>query len=187
MSNNLPSQFESPQRGSGRRRQLRRRLFALLSLLCFCSLVVWIITNMLHASLRNPAWTTGYLLMTCLLFLTAYNWRKKLSFLPRIGSSRAWMQAHIYVALFTNVIFFSHIGFSVPNGSFEQMLATLYVIVAGSGLYGLYITRTIPRKLTTLNNEVIFEQIPMLRRRLVHQARQLVRNSAESTDVIAKF
>ncbi|MGI9515777.1 MAG: hypothetical protein ACR2NP_01915 [Pirellulaceae bacterium] len=183
----MNSEPDSKRQLTGRRQHLRRRLIAGVALLSFCMIVVWVITNMLQASLRNPAWTTGYLLMGCLLFLTAYNWRKKLSFIPRLGSSRAWMQAHIYVALASNVIFVSHIGFAFPNGSFEQLLATLYVIVAASGIYGLYITRTTPKRLTALNNEVIFEQIPILRRRLVQRARQLIRNSAESTDVLARF
>ena len=54
-------------------------------------------------------------------------------------------------------------------------------------MYGIYITRMVPKKLTALRSEVIFEQIPVRRRELVARTRQLVVDSAQATDVIAKF
>lgn len=171
----------------GRKRHLKRRLLTGIILSAICLVGIFALINMQSASLRNSSWTTGYILIACLFFLAAYNLRKKVPFLPRIGTSRMWMQLHIYVALISIGIFVGHIGFRIPDGSFEQLLAALYVIVAGSGIYGLYVTRTVPRKLTAVNNEVIFEQIPTLKRTLIQRARQLVMKSAESTDVLAKF
>ncbi len=183
MTRNSSSQTERP----GRRQQLRRRRIRGFVFVAVCVIGLWVLVSMLRSSLRNPAWVTGFMLMGSLWFLVAYNLRKRLAFLPRLGTSAAWMQAHICVAFVSIAIFVAHAGFGIPNGSFERLLATLYVIVAGSGVYGLYITRTVPKKLTALNHEVIFEQIPLLRRRLVERARQLIRESARSTDVLARF
>jgi len=172
---------------SGRSQRMRRRL---ITNVAFTGLAIVFLINtitMQSASLRNSSWTTGYILLGCLFFLAAYNLRKKLSFLPRIGTSRLWMQLHIYVALFSIALFVGHIGLRIPDGSFEQLLAALYVIVAGSGVYGLYVTRTVPRKLTVVQNEVIFENIPGVRRELIQRARRLILDSASSTDVLAKF
>ncbi len=150
-------------------------------------LAFWFFETLQRESLQHTAWTTGYSLFGCLLFLAAFNLRKKLPFLSASGTSAMWMQLHIYVAFFSIAVFLMHIGLAVPNGVFEQALALLYVTVAGSGVYGLYMTRTIPGKLTATGFEVIFEQIPEKRRQLVACARNLILETARSTDVIAKF
>ena len=125
--------------------------------------------------------------MGCLLFLAAFNLRKKLPFLPSIGSAAFWMQIHIYVGLSTFAIFGLHVAWRVPNGMFECFLAMLYLSVAFSGLYGLYVTRFYPPRLTALGDEAIFERIPIFRQRLAVQARSLILQACESSDVLAKF
>jgi hypothetical protein len=167
--------------------KLRSRRLLGIALTIVAVLAFWIFVSLQRQSLQHTAWSTGYSLFGCLLFLAAFNLRKKLAFLPVPGTCAMWMQLHIYVAFFSIAVFLMHIGFEVPNGVFEQGLAFLYVTVAGSGVYGLYMTRTIPRKLTATGFEVIFEQIPEKRRQLVACARNLILETARSTDVIAKF
>ncbi|MEM7781932.1 MAG: hypothetical protein AAF623_01040 [Planctomycetota bacterium] len=140
-----------------------------------------------NQSLGHASFTSGYLLYGTLLFLTLLNLRKRLSFLPAIGSAKFWMQVHIYVGLATFAIFASHIGWRIPNGKLEVFLAALYLIVAFSGVYGLYATRVYPKRLTRIGTEVIFERIPQLRNQLALHARQLVIETCESSDVLAKF
>ena len=171
----------------GRITKMRHRRYMGFTLLILAVVILIALVNMQEAGLRNSSWSTGYLLGGCLFFLAAWHWRKKLSFLPRTGGSRMWMQLHIYVALFSIAVFVAHTGFRIPNGAFEQLLAGLYLLVSGSGVYGLYATRTVPKKLTAVENEVIFEQIPQRKKEIVRQARQLVLSSAQSTDVLARF
>lgn len=137
--------------------------------------------------LVRSSFTTGYLLLGCLVFLAAFNLRKKLPFLPMIGSAAFWMQLHIYVGLSTFAIFGFHLAWHVPNGMFEIFLAILYLTVAGSGVYGLYATRVLPKRLTAMPEEVIFERIPWLRTEIAHQAKTIVSAAGESTEVLAKF
>lgn len=167
--------------------RLRSRRLVGVSLTIVAVIAYWIFVTLQRQSLQHTAWSTGYSLFGCLVFLAAFNLRKKLVFLPVLGTSAMWMQLHIYVAFFSIAVFLMHIGLAIPNGVFEQALALLYVTVAGSGVYGLYMTRTIPRKLTATGFEVIFEQIPEKRRQLVASARNLILETARSTDVIAKF
>ena len=140
-----------------------------------------------NQNLIRSSFTTGYLLMGCIVFLAAFNLRKKLLFIPALGTAAFWMQLHIYVGLATFAIFGFHIAWHVPNGAFETTLAILFLIVAFSGLYGLFVTRVFPSRLRGIGNEVIFERIPFLRIQIAAQARELVLRACESSDVLARF
>ena len=140
-----------------------------------------------HQSLIHSSFLTGNLLMLSIVFLAAFNLRKKITFLPAVGSAKFWMQLHIYVGLSTFAIFGFHVAWHVPNGAFEILLAVLYMTVALSGVYGLYATRVFPSRLTSLNEEPIFERIPFFQQKLAVQARDLVFQACEKTDVLGKF
>jgi hypothetical protein len=96
------------------------------------------------------------------------------------------MQLHIYVGLSTFAIFGFHVAWQVPNGGLELLLATLYLTVALSGVFGLYQTRMAPARLTAVGEEVIFENISALRHAVATQARSLVLTASRSSDVLAK-
>jgi hypothetical protein len=120
-----------------------------------------------------------------ILLLTVYNGRKKVPFLP-VLSSETWLQFHIYAGLFTGVLFAVHISYQVPTGWFEGALAWLYGLVMLSGFFGLFASRTIPRRLTTRGGEVLFERIPGIRRQLQERAETLTLKSigdAKSTTI----
>ncbi len=140
-----------------------------------------------NQSLQHSSFATGCILFGCLVFLALFSLRKKLTFLPAVGSASMWMQLHIYVGFSTLAIFGFHIGWRIPNGIFEGMLAILYLTVALSGVYGLYVTRLMPRRLTALREEIIYERIPALRVNIACQTRDLVLQACESTDVLAKL
>lgn len=163
----------------------RRKRNAMITLIII--LLLAMIVHFQHQQLVRSNFTTGYVLISCLFFLAAFNLRKKIPVLPGIGSAAFWMQVHIYVGLATFAIFGLHVAWRIPNGSFELFLTFLYLSVAGSGVYGLYATRVLPRRLTAIPEEVIFETIPWLRNQLALQARSLVVSACESTDVLAQF
>lgn len=169
----------------GRLARRRVRSFALLAAaLAGVTTIWWLETS----TLRPHAFTTGWLLLGSLVFLTLYNVRKKFLFLP-LGSATAWLQCHVYVGLGTVWIFLLHTSFRVPNGIFETSLACLYLLVTASGIYGLYLTRTLPRRLAALGDEVIWERIPELRRKTADRAQDLIlqaRNQANA-GVITDF
>ncbi len=134
------------------------------------------------------SWLTGWALLAVILFLTLYNGRKKLPFLPLL-SSEAWLQFHIYAGLLTGVLFAVHVSYKIPAGWFQGVLAWLYLLVMASGFFGLFLSRAIPKRLTTRGGEVLFERIPAIRRQFQEQAEQLALQSVgqSKSGIIADF
>jgi hypothetical protein len=97
------------------------------------------------------------------------------------------MQLHIYVGFGSFFVFLWHVGFTLPRGVLESCLAAIYVTVFASGVLGLFWTRTIPRRLTALREQVIFEQIPQLRQQLVRQVHEMLFQSPSKSLVLCQF
>ncbi len=164
------------------RRRLRNSLLTLVFIFLLWRFVQWE-----HSRLNGGSFTSGYWLLGSLFFLTAFNLRKKLPMLPAIGSAAGWMQFHIYVGLASIFIFGLHLGWRMPSGYFESFLALLFVLVAGSGIFGLVITRILPKRLNAVSDEVIYERIPWLRREMAIEARQLVAVDCDNSDVLGRY
>lgn len=164
----------------------RRRMTAIAMTIAL-SLAIWLAFDSLEHQLVRTAWFSGYLMLGMLLFLAAFNARKKLPGVAFLGNASTWMQLHIHVAFLSLTVFLVHTGFHFPSGRLEGILAGLYGLVFASGVYGLFVTRATPRKLSATGFEVIFEQIPARRTTLAIRARELVLDTAKSTDVLARF
>jgi hypothetical protein len=128
-----------------------------------------------HALPKYPhlQYLTGWGTFALMVFLTAYNARKKLPFLPLL-SSRVWLQLHLYIGMFTGVAFLLHIEWRWVTGPFEILLTVLFAGVTFSGIFGWWLSRIMPKRLTTAGGEVPFERIPVVRRDLRQQAEALV-------------
>lgn len=165
-----------------------RRRATLTMVTVFAAAGLLAVSHVVSTTLYSGDYVTGWVLLGMIIFLAAYNIRKSIPFLP-LGSSAAWLQAHIYCALLTAVVFAVHVDFSIPNGFLESILAGLYVTVFGSGVLGLYISRRYPRRLTALGQEVFFEQIPVHRRRIQENVEELVLkcNSDSGRSAISDF
>ncbi|MFT4714212.1 MAG: hypothetical protein ACI8W1_002713 [Candidatus Azotimanducaceae bacterium] len=131
--------------------------------------------------LNNTAFFSGWVLFTLMIFLTLYNARKKLTY-PPLFKSASWMQFHIYAGLLSFLVFFFHTGWRLPTGMFESTLYLMFIVLAGSGFIGLYLTRTVPKSLAHRGNEVIYERIPRFVKELREQAEALVIESVGFND-----
>jgi hypothetical protein len=149
---------------------------------------IWLWVRAEERRLHASSFTTGYLLLAALLFLALYNFRKRLPFLP-LGSSAAWLQWHLYVAIGTVGVFALHAGPNWPQGMLDALLATVYLLAVASGLVGLYFTRTIPAQLSRVGEEAIYERIPAIRQQVSRQAASTVLDSVEAsgTTTLADF
>jgi len=164
------------------RRRLRHlTLGAMLSGLVFAGLT-W-----QQDSLGGASFPSGYGLLTLILLLAAFRWRKHCPQLSWLGSSSTWLQWHIYAGWVAFVLFWIHVNFRWPMGILEQCLATVFLWITASGCYGLYLSRTYPKKLTAIGREVIFEQIPVERRRLVLQAEALALDARQQSEILVEF
>jgi hypothetical protein len=132
-----------------------------------------------RSGLQNFSFTTGYALFVAIIALVSFHWRKQAPSLP-LGKVSIWLRYHVYLGYLTIGLFGLHVGFRLPSGVFESSLFGVFVFVAGSGLYGLYLTRTAPRQLRLLPEEVVYEQIPQVRREIQQQTRQIVSAAVDS-------
>jgi hypothetical protein len=91
----------------------------------------------------------------------------------RIGRAETWMRAHIWLTILTVPLVAFHCGFH--SGSMMTTgLLILYSIVMLSGFYGLALQQYLPRQMMDrLTHEVIYDQIPFLRKKLVESAMSL--------------
>lgn len=164
-----------------------RRIFLGLLL---AGVSAWTLVQFNRLNLTRPhlVYVTGWALLGLMLYLTAYNLRKKFSFLPLV-SSRLWLQAHLYLGMFTALVFLMHLRWRAPQGSFETVLALLFVGVTLSGIVGWFLSRVIPQALTAAGGEVPFERIPVIRHELRRQAEKLVlgRIVPSGADTLADF
>lgn len=127
---------------------------------------------------------TGYLLAAVIIFLACYNLRKRFPALP-LGRSATWLQYHIYAGYLGIGLFALHLGPRIPDGWFERCLALCFVLTAGSGLYGLFISWRLPKKLAALRVEAIYEQIPARRQVIAAEAERIALESTRETTVLA--
>ena len=139
-------------------------------------------------SLRDAAFLNGWMLLAAMLFLSAFNVRKKIHVVPMIPLS-AWLQMHIYMGCLAALLFGLHTDFELPNGLLETVLWLLFVGMVGSGIVGLLLSRILPRRISAAGERVIFERIPALRAQLRHRVADLAMLSVKETrsSVISDF
>jgi hypothetical protein len=130
---------------------------------------VWFYTHRLEGQLRSPNFFTGWVLLVAIASLMALALRKRLP-APPLGSAAAWLQVHIYTGIGSAGLFLLHIRWRWPGGWFEGTLAALFAATFASGVIGLYWTRTLPRRLSRLGEEVIYERIAAIRGQLRERA-----------------
>jgi hypothetical protein len=99
------------------------------------------------------------------------------------------MQVHLYVGIGTAAVFVMHAGAGLPAGILDGTLAAIYVLTVVSGVIGLYLTRTIPAQLARVGEEFVYERISIDRRKVRHQAREVVLQSisASGATTLADF
>ncbi len=139
-------------------------------------------------ALRRTTAELGWILLLSVIALELFGACKKLSVVS-VGTSRVWLQLHIYVGFLSVLLFALHTGLRIPDGYLEITLFWLYAVVAGSGLVGLVLSRVLPHRLSARGEEVIFERIPIFMRHLREHSEGLVVKSVEEgkSTVMADF
>ncbi|HEX3889995.1 MAG TPA: hypothetical protein VHX90_04000 [Verrucomicrobiae bacterium] len=167
-------------------KRFRRQFFlGTFALVAATVAALWLHTKYSRA-LPDYAFLTGWILFAAMLVLTFFNARKKLAFLS-LGKAETWLQIHIYLGFFTVVLFLIHLNFQMPRGWFEITLASLFALVTASGVFGLFFSRTLPRRLAMRGGEVIFEKIPALRHAMKIEAENLALGADAKSPLIAEF
>ncbi|MBU6408972.1 MAG: hypothetical protein KGR98_01165 [Verrucomicrobia bacterium] len=167
-------------------RRFRRQHLLGTTALIVAAIAALLLHRAFHRTLPDYAFVTGWILFAAMLVLAVYNARKKLPFLP-LGNSESWLQIHIYLGFFTVLLFFIHLNFRLPRGWLDISLASLFALVAASGVAGLFLSRILPRRLSTRGGEVIHEQIAPLRHVLKTESEMIALGPAASSPAVAEF
>lgn len=145
-------------------------------------------TEVADIALRRTSAELGWVLLFSVIILALYGVCKRLASVS-VGSSRVWLQLHIYLGFLSVVVFALHTGLRIPDGYLEISVFWFYFLLVGSGLAGLVLSRVLPRRLTARGEEVIFERIPIFIRQLREHSEELAIKSAEEgkSPVMADF
>lgn len=147
------------------------------------SLIIAGIVALIYFSTYNPLllannYDTGWILFGLFILLATYNARKKLPY-PSLFKSSTWLQFHLYVGTFSALLFLIHTGFAFPTGGFDNLLYWNVFALILTGFIGLLLSRTLPKRLTDIGQEVIYERIPQFRLQCLEEADQLVLSITE--------
>ena len=163
-----------PSRWSIRQRRAVAVATTVLISLLWLAGFQWIQIQLGHASIYS-----GATLLACLIGLSLIGVRKRLVILP-LWPVSTWVQIHIYTGLFACVAFIVHVPAIVASGLFEGPLSCLFLAVAASGLYGIAISRTAPKRLTAVSFQPRFDRIAWHRDQLWVAADDAVSELADS-------
>ncbi|QDU80576.1 hypothetical protein Pla110_23070 [Polystyrenella longa] len=162
-------------------RRLRNGLVTGLAALSF-----WGLTEVGRARFYDVSFYLGYLLAGMIVVLAGFNLRKKLTTF-RVGTASSWMQFHLYLGLLTPIVFALHIDWSWPQGLFEMALSIIYAATFFSGVFGLYFTRRLPRVLTRLPVELIYEEYEAHSNTLKEEAILEVQSSLQDSNGLSEM
>jgi hypothetical protein len=139
-------------------------------------------------ALRDVQYFNGWVLVSCIGVLMLLSLRKRIIVLP-LGRVRLWLLIHYYVGFVTVGIFLVHTKYRLPDSPLEWLLWTLFMLVAGSGVFGAVISKIIPPRLETHGERILLERIPVFRAQLAVEAETLARDSVRTgnTASIAKL
>ena len=106
------------------------------------------------------------------LFAAALGARKKKPLLP-IGNVKTWLRAHIWLTILTIPLVGFHCGWNWGSPQ-TSWVVFLYIIVMASGFFGLAMQQFMPGLIKErLTREVVFDQIPNIRRHILEGAQAL--------------
>jgi hypothetical protein len=123
---------------------------------------------------------TGWLLAIGFAVLLLFNARKKIPMVPLLTAA-TWLEVHVYVGLLASFIFFVHTGIHYPSGIFNLALWWGFVMLMGSGMFGIGIERSFAPRLRERGEAILFDRIPSYRLQLADDAERLAARSVAET------
>lgn len=150
--------------------------------------VMLTIISIIERSLNTQQFYSGWLMLLLLTVLLLFYVKKRLSILP-MGKTSTWAQWHYYLGLFFLVAFLKHIEFKFPNGNLEVALTCLFAVVVCTGVGGGLTNRIFARRLSYLDEEVIYERIPQHRKAIQSKVEALLLDIAKrsESDTLSKY
>ena len=164
-----------------------RRLIASLLTACAIAFALWLVKRETDR-LGNPAYVSGFTLLACIALLMLLGVRRRLPFWP-LGQMRIWTQVHLYTGIFALAVYVAHVPVILADGIFESTLSVLFLGVSASGGYGVFASRTLPKRLTAVEGQHRFDRVRWVRQEIARSAKTVYDevNGKAAKDVISVF
>jgi hypothetical protein len=144
--------------------------------------LVWLIAWIQEARLAHASVFTGSTVLGSLVLLALLGVRRRIPVL-HLGSVSTWTQIHIYTGLFAAGVYVIHVPAIIAGGVFECGLSIMFVLVSISGVYGVYASRTLPRRLTAVGESYRFDRVDWHRSQIARSAEELLEELKEQSGV----
>ena len=158
----------------------RTRRFIGLSVTAVALMIVWALAWLETSRLGHSSYLTGWTVIASLFLLVLLGVRRRVPML-RLGSVSTWTQVHLYTGIFATGVYVMHVPALIADGTFEFGLSIVFVLVSASGFYGVYASRTLPRRLTAVDGQHRFDQVRWYRDQLATAAASLLEGEEESS------
>ena len=166
----------------------RNRRLISLAITALALAIVWAIAWLQHSRLAHASFFTGSTVLGSLFLLMLLGLRRRLPMWP-LGSVSTWTQIHIYSGIFAFGAYLIHVPAVIAGGPFEFALSLFFLIVSGSGFYGVYASRTLPKRLSAVDGQHRFDQVAWHRNQIAETAECLLSELSEpsSSEVLNSF
>ncbi len=142
--------------------------------------IVYGIFRLEESRLAHASFFTGFTVLASILILILLGVRRRLPVLP-LGSVSTWTQVHLYVGVFAAGVYVMHVPALIAGGVFECGLSIVFLLVTCSGFYGLYASRTLPKRLTAVEGQHRFDRVVWHRTQIAETARTLLDDLHENS------
>jgi len=99
----------------------------------------------------------GFVSLVLMIFLLYFGIRKR-AYRSRFGKLEEWLQAHIWLGVFSFFVIVAHTGFRFE----DKVAVALFVVISAtiaSGIVGAVLYRTVPRELTAVQSNLSVSEI----------------------------
>lgn len=160
--------------------RFRRRISLCVTAIAMAVVVIY--AWLQEGTLANASFFTGSTLLGSVLLLVLLGVRRRLPVLP-LGSVSTWTQIHIYTGMFAAGVYIVHVPQLIGGGVFECGLSIMFWLVSASGCYGIYASRTLPKRLTAVEGQHRFDRVAWHRDQIAEKGRELLEQLHEGSAV----
>ncbi|NND97953.1 MAG: hypothetical protein HKN47_11555 [Pirellulaceae bacterium] len=155
-----------------------RRIIALI-VTAVALAAVWMFAWIEESRLGHSSYFTGFTTLATLFVLILLGMRRRLPMWP-LGKMASWTQVHLYTGIFASGVYIMHVPALVGGGHFEFALSMVFWVVAASGFYGVYVSRTVPKRLTAVGHEHRFDRVDWNRSQIAELAQSVLEETGKT-------
>lgn len=142
-------------------------------------IIIYGIVEAYRGGLTNVDFVTGWVLCTIIFFQSLYQGRKFGQI--KTGTGATWLNLHVLMGSLSLLVFMFHLEWRWPTGAFEIIFTLIFLCTAMSGIMGMMLYRTLPRHFIQGDEELTFQRIPQLVRKIRKQAEDIALGSVDES------